>query len=529
MALDKDKYRLTHISGELLLSYKEGRCSDHDMHEIERHLLDCELCQDALEGYELFHSKVIQSDLEILQSRLNSRTQPKKETWKHLSVAASLLLLMTIGWVLFPTSEDTLVLEKQIEESSEVKQDSIEIAKPEKILSEKADEFAVDDEEIKLNAQEEKFISQEQKPITSPEPTSMPKKSKVETTKKEFSEVVSEKEVGDEFLAFAAEEEVFEDQGFGDEDRILIMENPSLEDVPIVAFSEEEVPEEEGPTELEEVVIVGYGTQRKSDITGAIATVDADAAKKSKKEERRAKKARNKSDPMQETAKEESEEDQNYRANMKATGAVTRATSAGHTVYGRIVDAEDGYEIPGVTILIKNSTIGTVSNIEGYYMLEVPSVDDVLVFSFVGYMTYEVEVGGRQEINATLDLDVEALEEVVVIGYGTSRRHDETYTVPNITQARPPGGFSEYKKAIRKNLEYPDEAMENEIEGKVRLKFSVGSGGNVRDIEVLKSLGYGCDEEAIRLIKELGDWSPGQRDGVNIDMPVTYTIRFKLP
>lgn len=98
------------------------------------------------------------------------------------------------------------------------------------------------------------------------------------------------------------------------------------------------------------------------------------------------------------------------------------------TVSGKVTDANDGTSIPGVNILEKGTTNGTVTDIEGNYSLSV-STGAIIQISFVGYLTQEVEVGNQTTINFTLEFDAVNLKEVVTIGYGTTRKEDATGSV----------------------------------------------------------------------------------------------------
>ncbi len=94
------------------------------------------------------------------------------------------------------------------------------------------------------------------------------------------------------------------------------------------------------------------------------------------------------------------------------------------TVSGTVTSSDDGAGIPGVNVLVKGTTVGTVTDIDGAYSLQVPDQNAVLVFSFIGYTSTEVQVGSRSVIDLVLDRDVTTLDEVVVVGYGEqSRRH----------------------------------------------------------------------------------------------------------
>src|SRR5690606_36957032 len=96
-------------------------------------------------------------------------------------------------------------------------------------------------------------------------------------------------------------------------------------------------------------------------------------------------------------------------------------------VSGTIV-SETGEPVPGVNIIVKGTTQGTTSDIEGRYSLDAPD-DAILVYSFIGYVTQEIAVNQRSVIDVTLQSDVKQLEEVVVVGYGTQKRSDLTGSV----------------------------------------------------------------------------------------------------
>lgn len=100
------------------------------------------------------------------------------------------------------------------------------------------------------------------------------------------------------------------------------------------------------------------------------------------------------------------------------------------TVTGRVVDVNNE-SLPGVSIIIRGTQQGTVTDINGYYSLSVqPS--SVLIYSYIGYTSIEETVNGRATINITMSEDVSALDEVVVIGYGTARKRDLTGSVSSV-------------------------------------------------------------------------------------------------
>lgn len=91
------------------------------------------------------------------------------------------------------------------------------------------------------------------------------------------------------------------------------------------------------------------------------------------------------------------------------------------TLQGVVTSADDGSPLPGVSVAIKGTTVGTVTNIDGEYQLQVPE-DAVVRFSFIGMKTKEMPVEGRRQINVSLENDAFDVDEVVVVGYGVQKK-----------------------------------------------------------------------------------------------------------
>ncbi len=94
-------------------------------------------------------------------------------------------------------------------------------------------------------------------------------------------------------------------------------------------------------------------------------------------------------------------------------------------ITGTVTSAEDGTSIPGVSVLVKGTTIGTITNIDGYYELQVPEDAKVLSFSFVGLKTTEIPISGTT-VNASMKADVLGLDEIMVVAYGTVKKESLT-------------------------------------------------------------------------------------------------------
>lgn len=101
-------------------------------------------------------------------------------------------------------------------------------------------------------------------------------------------------------------------------------------------------------------------------------------------------------------------------------------------ITGTVTSTEDGLGVPGATVLVKGTTIGTATDIDGKYSITVPAGNNVLVYTFVGLRTQEVNIGSRTTINVALESDVTALGEVIVTGYGTQPKREVTGAVSSV-------------------------------------------------------------------------------------------------
>jgi len=91
------------------------------------------------------------------------------------------------------------------------------------------------------------------------------------------------------------------------------------------------------------------------------------------------------------------------------------------SITGTITSKDDGSPLPGVAVLVKGTTVGTVTDVDGKYTLAVPSDATTLQFKFVGMKTVEMPIGSQTTIDISMEQDVLGLEEVVVTGLGTNR------------------------------------------------------------------------------------------------------------
>ncbi len=108
-------------------------------------------------------------------------------------------------------------------------------------------------------------------------------------------------------------------------------------------------------------------------------------------------------------------------------------SQAQQSVSGTVKDKTTGDLLPGVNVVVKGTATGTITDADGKYLVEVPSSETVLVFSFVGYAKEEIAVIGRSTIDVSLTSDISTLEEVIVVGYGEQRKSEVTGAISKVT------------------------------------------------------------------------------------------------
>ncbi|RAW02971.1 energy transducer TonB [Pseudochryseolinea flava] len=202
------------------------------------------------------------------------------------------------------------------------------------------------------------------------------------------------------------------------------------------------------------------------------------------------------------------------------------ADGSTQVIIGKVTDAEDGDGLPGVNVLVKGTNYGTVTDGEGNYKLNVDEINPSLVFSFIGMESKEVKVNQENEVNVAMVNDMTQLNEIVVVGYGAEKVEEDP---DRLEFATPMGGRAEFKKYLEGNMRYPQQALTNEIEGKVTIQFTVQASGDLSDFRVVRGIGYGCDDEVMRLIKNGPKWTPTRKGGEPVAGKMRVKVRFRLP
>ena len=192
-------------------------------------------------------------------------------------------------------------------------------------------------------------------------------------------------------------------------------------------------------------------------------------------------------------------------------------------VQGKVVD-ETGEPLPGAIIIVKNTAKAVVTDVNGEFSLK---ADDqtILQASFVGYETLELVVDTSKLLIA-MNESKSDLDEVIVVGYGIQRKHNETGSISIVPKQlqkivlEPVIGRRAYQKYLRENVVRPVDGACLGVKGKVRVRFSVNAEGKPYNFQLT---GKQCDDivrEAIRLITEGCDWTQGNTEA-------TVTVEFR--
>jgi protein TonB len=130
----------------------------------------------------------------------------------------------------------------------------------------------------------------------------------------------------------------------------------------------------------------------------------------------------------------------------------------------------------------------------------------------------DLDIDENSQVEMVVSEYVEAIEEVV---------EEEIFT---IVEKMPefPGGIEALFSYLGKNIEYPDLAKDAKIEGKVYITFVVNSNGGIDNVMVLRGIGGGCDEEAVRVVKSMPTWIPGKQRGKAVKVQYNLPINFIL-
>ncbi len=179
-------------------------------------------------------------------------------------------------------------------------------------------------------------------------------------------------------------------------------------------------------------------------------------------------------------------------------------------VTGVVTDALDGTSLPGATIVVKGTTEGTVSNIDGNYTINVEP-NQVLVFSYVGYTSQELIVQPNTTLDVSLESSAQSLEGVVIIGYGSVKKKDATGSVSVVSQ-------DDFNKGAVTN---PAGLIAGKIAG-VQITSNSGAPGEASTILIRGGSSLNASNDPLIVIDGVvtsGEGGSGSRDALNAVNP----------
>lgn len=244
-------------------------------------------------------------------------------------------------------------------------------------------------------------------------------------------------------------------------------------------------------------------------------------------------------------------------------------------ISGTVLAADTKIPVMGASVIIRGTTNGTLTDLDGKFTLTGLKKDDVIQVSFVGFQTRSVIVKDESPLTILLNDAVQNLDEMVVVAMapnedGTTtikaqmkdKNGEKSYlegkmastkkdgmtvnqvdwqkkasnsepqekVIFQVVEEMPqfPGGMGEAMKFLAKNMKYPVAAQQAKIEGRVIVQFVVEKDGSVSDVKVMRGVNSELDAEAIRVVSMMPKWIPGKQRGKAVAVKYTMPIMFRL-
>lgn len=203
-------------------------------------------------------------------------------------------------------------------------------------------------------------------------------------------------------------------------------------------------------------------------------------------------------------------------------GLLAAVRPAALTITGRVVDRM-GAPLAGVYVTMQSASATATTNSAGGFLLPSESTSPVLTFKRAGYQTQTVLLTSPQPVVLTMS---EVGTAPVALAAGLEAVNKPVVLAD--VQPAFPGGVEAYRTFLQKNVHYPEAAKARSLSGDVFVSFIVDEAGRLLEAEVIKGVGYGLDEEALRLVRLMSWWTPAQLAGKPVRVPATLRIRFGI-
>ncbi len=196
-----------------------------------------------------------------------------------------------------------------------------------------------------------------------------------------------------------------------------------------------------------------------------------------------------------------------------------------NTVNGRITD-RSGQPVRGAEVFSPAIIKPVQTDDEGRFKLNLVNGNRDLTIVAPGFQTEAITIGNADTLDIIINANTGQMTGSMSKKHqGKAKLRGYRYPGTQTQIVQPVGGFASFEQYISNNLTYPKAAQEANIEGEVTVRFTIKKNGKLSDLQITESLGYGCDEEALRLLKSGPRWSfPEDRD----IWVTNYTIEFNL-
>ena len=194
---------------------------------------------------------------------------------------------------------------------------------------------------------------------------------------------------------------------------------------------------------------------------------------------------------------------------------------------GPLVSPPDGMLVEPVDTITTVDTI-THDSIDGPFLLEgdvTPVPDKMKAEEKKAACSSDVELVTPGDI-----IEVDDVAEGLIVPEVGEVENSDMVDVYTIVEQMPefPGGNEKIVEFISSNTQYPQEAKEKGVQGRVLVNFVVDTDGSITDVKVMRGIGSGCDEEAVRVVKSMPKWQPGRQRGEAVKVAFTLPFTFKL-
>ena len=447
-------------------SYFSNNMQNKDKHAFEKEMMKDAFEEEAFDGLSQLIESERNKDIEELKSTINSRTHQKKTLFPvWFKYAASILILVGIGISIVYLNS------RHWQESMLKEQVSNEMEIMDSILIKAEKEIPVTSKDTFMEPEVEDLVA-DNKNITKEKQDIQ--KVKSTTLEKNTVAVVVEKD-----------EEIITDD--------IIVETDKDEKIEHVEIEKSE--------ELVEQEVLDY----------AEAQPKVEVAKKSR----------------------EKSAGESPQILIRGTSTLSKSTENKYdstVINGTVLGADDGLSIPGVSIVVKgNPTVGTTTNIDGQFSLLLADDENVktLIASFVGMETMEIELEEDSSLIVYMESSSIGLDEIIVSGLASGVEYEKTET--QWDSALPPDSLNriEYKRLIETNFDLTKfEGFQGKY--KIKVSFTINENGKPVHFSFKNIPDKIFSDEIIRIIKELGNWTPAKENNVKVSSQVKYTLRIKI-